>query len=206
MAKVYPRLNGASKISSEWTKINEISQNAEELEQRVDTIINEPDPNKDAELVDIRTPDPSYTPERPIDVAGDMTRDMQAQFNAHKAETAADDVHGLLSGGKIIEEVGSNANGEYVRFADGTQICYNNTAVIDLTDSSPAQLVSNFPAAFVGSASQFGGLRGSIGASDVSAVQSLHIRVRSDRWEVVCDGSGATTEQGLNVGAVGRWK
>ena len=32
------------------------------------------------ELMDIRTPDPSYTPERPINVAGDITRDMQARL------------------------------------------------------------------------------------------------------------------------------
>lgn len=50
-------------------------------------------------------------------------QDLIDEFAAHQAETAADDVHGLLSGGKIIEESGSNANGEYIRFADGTQIC-----------------------------------------------------------------------------------
>lgn len=47
----------------------------------------------------------------------------KANLDTHLAEQATDDVHGLLTGGKIIEEVGSNANGEYIRFADGTQIC-----------------------------------------------------------------------------------
>lgn len=80
MARQYPRLVGANKISNEYPKINTIAEYAEELENRVDTIINEPSPGKDAELVDIRNLDPSYTPDRTISVAGDVTRDMQAQF------------------------------------------------------------------------------------------------------------------------------
>lgn len=63
----------------------------EELEQRVDNIINEPSPGKDAELVDIRTPAAEYTPLDVIDTAGGMTRDMQKQFVAHKAETMQDE-------------------------------------------------------------------------------------------------------------------
>lgn len=44
--------------------------------------------------------------------------------------------------GAIIEQ-GSNANGQYVRFADGTQICDAR-----LTSSSSAQVTWTFPAAF----------------------------------------------------------
>jgi len=91
VARPYPRLVGANKISNEWQKINTIAQYAEETEARVDTILSEPDPNKDPELVDIRTPDPSYTPQRAINVAGDITRDMQEQFMSHKAETVTKD-------------------------------------------------------------------------------------------------------------------
>lgn len=58
------------------------------IDERIDTIIQGGGPDKDAELVDIRTPDPSYTPQRTINVAGDMTRDMQAQFGAQLAEKA----------------------------------------------------------------------------------------------------------------------
>jgi hypothetical protein len=88
VARTYPRLVGANKIKDEYGKINTIAQYAEETEARVDNILSEPDPNKDPELVDIRTPDSSYTPQRAINVAGDITRDMQAQFTAHKAEAA----------------------------------------------------------------------------------------------------------------------
>ena len=47
-------------------------------------------------------------------------------LETHKAETATDDVHGLA--GKVIEESGTNDNGSYVRFADGTQICWRSVA------------------------------------------------------------------------------
>lgn len=88
MARTYPRLVGANKIKDEYGKINTIAQYAEETEARVDNILSDPTPGKDPELVDIRSVDPSYAPQREISVAGDVTRDMQAQFAAHKAEIA----------------------------------------------------------------------------------------------------------------------
>jgi hypothetical protein len=42
----------------------------------------------------------------------------------HAAETAEDDVHGLLSGGFIIEESGSNDYGSWVRWSNGLQVCW----------------------------------------------------------------------------------
>lgn len=65
-----------------------VEQALDGLTNRVSTIVQGGGPNKDGELVDIRTPDPSYTPARTIVAAGDMTRDMQAQFTAQLAETA----------------------------------------------------------------------------------------------------------------------
>lgn len=67
------------------------------VDKRVDNIIQGGGPDKDPELVDIRTPNPNYTPQRTINVAGDLTRDMQQQFVAHKAETATGTIrpHGM---------------------------------------------------------------------------------------------------------------
>lgn len=76
-----------SEIDTVADDLSQEVSNREELEQRVDTIINEPSPGKDAELVDVRTPAAEYTPLEPIDTAGGMTRDMQKQFVEHKAET-----------------------------------------------------------------------------------------------------------------------
>lgn len=58
-------------------------------------------------------------------------------------------------GGKQLVERGSNANGEYVRFADGTQVCtFSSTgalsvsAVAGITGLNKAQIRWNFPATF----------------------------------------------------------
>jgi len=109
MANRYANLVGSNKIKDEWQKINDgfdkVQQDVDQLQadlaqeiadreaaveyvdQRVDNIIVGGGPDKDPELVDIRTVDPSYTPQRTINTAGDVTRDMQAQFVAHKADT-----------------------------------------------------------------------------------------------------------------------
>jgi len=100
VANRYANLVGSNKIKDEWQKINTgfdlVQQDVdaevaarEELEERVDNIIAGGSEDKDPELVDIRYPDPSYTPGRTINVAGDVTRDMQAQFMSHKAETTS---------------------------------------------------------------------------------------------------------------------
>ena len=44
----------------------------------------------------------------------------------HFDATAEDDVHGLLSGGFIIEDFGSNDNGSWVRWSNGLQICWGS--------------------------------------------------------------------------------
>lgn len=107
MANRYANLVGSNKIKDEWQKINtgfdlvqqdvdqlqaDLSQEiadreaaVEYVDQRVDNIIVGGGPDKDPELVDIRTVDPSYTPQREINVAGDVTRDMQEQFAENTA-------------------------------------------------------------------------------------------------------------------------
>lgn len=86
--------------------------------------------------------------------------------------------------GAIIER-GSNANGEYMRFADGTQICWG---VVVLTYTSVAYLQTSwsFPAAFTGTASVTGspyasvlsnpaGNRAQFGANQGSASSTLRL-------------------------------
>mgnify|MGYP001202554364 CR=1 FL=1 len=110
MANRYANLVGSNKIKDEWQKINtgfdKVQQDVDQLQadlaqeiadreaaveyvdQRVDNIIVGGGPDKDPELVDIRTPDPSYTPLEPISTAGGMTRDMQRQLIQHRVDNA----------------------------------------------------------------------------------------------------------------------
>lgn len=67
------------------------------VDDRLDTIIGSGSEDKDPELTDIQTPDPSYTPGRTIAVAGDMVRDMQKKFSEQLADTVP-----FLDNGKII--------------------------------------------------------------------------------------------------------
>ena len=61
---------------------------------------------------------------------------------------------GALSAGNIIES-GSNANGNYVKFADGTQVCWASiTDIIDIIYSGEALFRSEtiwrtYPATFI---------------------------------------------------------
>ncbi|MGC6586528.1 glycosyl hydrolase family 28-related protein [Paenibacillus sp. Dod16] len=63
-----------------------VKEAVEGVNDRVNQIIQGGGPDKDAELVDIRTPDPTYMPLRTITVAGDIVRDMQAQFGSQLAD------------------------------------------------------------------------------------------------------------------------
>ena len=52
--------------------------------------------------------------------------------------------------GSAIIERGSNANGEYIRWADGTQVCMDSaTIVIPAGNVSYAQGYTTYPAAFI---------------------------------------------------------
>lgn len=90
LREMYPKVN---------RNFNKTDQAIDELGDRVDTIIQGGGPDKDAELVDIRTPASEYTPLAPITTAGGMTRDMQEQFMSHKADVVQEfiDVNKKLS-------------------------------------------------------------------------------------------------------------
>lgn len=83
---------GTDKINHNF---EQVVDEIETVDERVDTIISGGGPDKDPELVDIRNPDPEYTPDGTITTAGGMTRSMQRSIlgvaddlAAHKAETA----------------------------------------------------------------------------------------------------------------------
>lgn len=59
------------------------------VDERLDTIIVGGSEDKDPELTDIKTPDPSYTPGRTIAAAGDLVRDMQKKFGEQLADTSS---------------------------------------------------------------------------------------------------------------------
>src|SRR5690606_30811279 len=72
------KVSGASNTQQ---AIDSLQTQNDSTNQRVSMIIgNNGDGKKDSELLDIRIPDPSYTPQREINDAGDLTRDIQKQL------------------------------------------------------------------------------------------------------------------------------
>ena len=98
----------------------------------------------------------------PNDDTGDPARTAFTKLNANftdNANAASKLVLGTVSQaggvptGAIIQR-GSNANGEFVRFADGTQICLIRTGLTDVTDSAGRYDVT-YPIAFSNATSNF---------------------------------------------------
>lgn len=99
-------------------------QDVDNVNNRVDNIIQGGGPDKDAELVDIRHPDPNYTPSREINVAGDLVRDIQSQFmktivtpimfgakGDWDGSTGTDDTVALQNAISFAEETGAQLDG-----------------------------------------------------------------------------------------------
>jgi len=121
--------------------------------------------------------------------------------------------------GAVIER-GSNANGEFVRYADGTQVCWSRATV---TQSSTSRLVKDqtFPAEF----SSFGGINVQVSVPVHSNSEFTNLdRLTVKSWgPAMGSGTATTTDVGItvftdsgavsadseisnvNVNATGRW-
>jgi hypothetical protein len=104
--------------------------------------------------------------------------------------------------GAIIER-GSNANGEYVRFADGTQICWS-TGIGSTTAAGPQECGWTFPVAFASAAVIATPLLEPGTGSDIRNY------IAQSRYSGTVSGSAlflvyATSIVGYKASAVGRW-
>ena len=110
---------------------------------------------------------------------------------------------GALAGGAIIES-GSNANGEWTRYADGTQICLINAVVPFSQNATSAYCTFTLPAAFASSNYRASciGTRTEItyvvirnkAVSSMEIVVSLKAPSQSD------------IDLGVDIIAIGKWK
>lgn len=118
---------------------------------------------------------------------------------------------GGLPTGAIIER-GSNANGEYVKLADGTMIC---TAIVSV-DLTTAQVNTYpFPASFLttGRVAAYGGdydgfSPGSINNEAIytAVVTGNQSQPLNQQWYVIItNGTGDITSRQFNLCAIGRW-
>jgi len=107
-------------------------------------------------------------------------------------------------GGDPIVESGSNADGEWTRWSDGTQIV-SGSFNINLTLSSRYTVLGEYPVAFVDI------YAGSITCAenfqdiDKEAVVSVTLRTRAN-FEYMCSGTGDSTSISFSCSVIGRWK
>lgn len=113
--------------------------------------------------------------------------------------------------GALIER-GSNTNGEYVRFADGTQICRHQRAGVDINISyaglyRSAPFTWTFPAAFVAGATSangpqvFGGVLNGAGLS----VNSPYGGRTTAADDIRAAAGASITATPVHLTAIGRW-
>lgn len=113
---------------------------------------------------------------------------------------------GVPTGAAI--ESGSNANGTYTRYADGSQICNfrdatglpSNTATGSLFRSG-APGTWTFPIAFLTGTKPYAGANSETGARWGSALANDHQTASYDNWSTV----GSASNQPMNLVAIGRW-
>lgn len=114
--------------------------------------------------------------------------------------------------GEIIE-TGTNANGEYTKFKDGTLICKN-----DITSNSSSDVTWTFPHAFTSGGTRAGGTSGKpccVGACYDSAVRIVspavdtasHTTTTSYKFVAwIMSSNPARTSSGQMITATGYWK
>lgn len=108
--------------------------------------------------------------------------------------------------GAVIER-GANANGEYVRFADGTQICVTTAQVVDLTTAMDALYTTAaiqqvaLPAAFVSTATMVAMVCGTNTENAWGVARTITTTMLNWRaWR-----TSAVPGQQFRLMAIGRW-
>jgi phage baseplate assembly protein gpV len=108
--------------------------------------------------------------------------------------------------GAIIER-GSNANGEFVKYADGTQVCYTPNRVTVDSSAVARQGVWTFPSPFLSATSytaQFYILESSTGTATINtSLSSVNQTNLSATVEFVVSVNNNTS--GFTAFAIGRW-
>jgi len=113
--------------------------------------------------------------------------------------------------GAIIER-GSNANGEYVRFADGTQICWLSSAelgfrVANVSAGATGTVIWGYPAAFASTpdvTANWGSNDGSIRVNGQPQRKSSRTSTQCPiNWQALLSVAGAASQ--LDAVAIGRW-
>lgn len=123
----------------------------------------------------------------------DQIDTLNTKLDAHLAESAS----------KHIKESGSNANGRYIKFDDGTMICFAtvtaNFTLLSQDFTLPATFTQVISAAFSIRAST------SSPTTVVNRAQA-YLNVTNGYWRLLTGQSDTATALTVGLFAIGRWK
>lgn len=102
--------------------------------------------------------------------------------------------------GAVIEE-GSNANGTYIRYADGTQICRGSTGTITIAATANTTQAITYPAAFTAAPYTFANIRSTL----PDRFRTAASQTSGNAGTVAVYNSGASTSGLIDWIAIGRW-
>lgn len=113
--------------------------------------------------------------------------------------------------GRVIIESGSNANGNYVKFADGTMICHNIITLSNLPITTALGSLYNtdnltwtFPSTFIDTNTKiFGGL---VGSNIIGFITDLGTQNTLVTYRIVNPTSQTPSTIKIKLCAIGRWK
>ncbi|WP_143330774.1 hypothetical protein [Cloacibacillus sp. An23] len=113
---------------------------------------------------------------------------------------------GAISDGAIIEQ-GSNANGDWVRYANGTQICTGSVTISFVSTDSYVASTATFPAVFISPPVVVSGTyqgAGNGSASDAAPPNATSCLICVSPTRGITFGSDSTRE--YTYIAIGKWK
>lgn len=148
----------------------------------------------------------------PIHMGGTgATNDVAARQALGLKTAAVVDVVGASAAGAIIE-TGTNANGRYTKFADGTLICMASIASLDINvpaGTTGTSVIYNFPAAFADNPakSYSGYVTNSIGSALLLPIHDANAGYTGWRFTIGNPTGGPATRVASYTSiAIGRWK
>ena len=110
---------------------------------------------------------------------------------------------GGIPTGAVVES-GSNANGEYVRFADGTQVCWKEgltTTAWGANAATPVTPSAQFPASFVSPPSA----TAQLATLEPFKYQASVYATTNTAVTIYVGGTSASSSSSIRYFAIGRW-
>lgn len=103
----------------------------------------------------------------------------------------------------LMPEYGSTANGNYIKFSDGTLICWGESGIVSVSGNSTGSVNVTFPVSFTGEPVAFANLMSSLPTQRSATVQA---RTASGMTVYFQNATGASVSVYAQWLAIGRWK